>query len=115
MTATHNAGPVGTFGWVPNTSGITSGSGLNTATGGSNPDAGPNFDFQGSSVVDPRYPYHPGKTGRGQVVASLNYAYACLSDCVPSVKSTAIVAAAQTPVVPAGGSIVHDTCVPGSR
>ena len=52
MTATHNAGPVGTFGWVPNTSGLTSASGLNTATGGSNPDAGPNFDYQGSSVVN---------------------------------------------------------------
>ena len=105
MTATHNAGPVGTFGWVPNTSGLTSASGLNTATGGSNPDAGPNFDYQGSSVVDVRYPYMPGRTGLGQVTAALNYAYACMADCVPSIKNTAIVAAAQTPVVPVGGSV----------
>ena len=74
-------------------------------TGESNPDAGPGADFQGSSVIDVRYPYAPGKTGRGQVTATLNYAYACMADYVPPIKSTTLVAAAQTPVVPAGGSV----------
>jgi hypothetical protein len=102
---THETGPTITFGYGPSTSGNVSASGLGSATGGSNPDAGPNVDYQGSAVLDVRWPYYPGKSGRGQVVGSMNYAYACLTDCVPGVKSTTIVAAAQAPAVPAGGSV----------
>lgn len=102
---THESGPTITFGYGPSTSGNTSASGLGSATGGSNPDAGPNVDYQGSSILDVRWPYYPGKTGKGHVVGNLNYAYACLCESVPSVKSNVIIAAAQAPVVPGGGSV----------
>jgi hypothetical protein len=94
---THSAGPTITFGSGP------APTGQNTA--GLNPDAGPNVDYHGSAVLDVRYTYRPGDNSKGAIKAMLNYAYAGLLDAVPSVKSNVIIAAAQTPVVPAGGSV----------
>ena len=94
---THSAGPTITFGSGP------APTGQNTA--GLNPDAGPNVDYHGNAVLDVRYPYRPGDSSKGAIKAMLNYAYAGLVDAVPSIKSNVIIAAAQTPVVPAGGSV----------
>jgi hypothetical protein len=94
---THSSGPAVTTGSI----GVTG-----QTNAGLNPDAGPNVDFHGSAVLDCRYIYRNGMpNNRGQITATLNYAYASTLDAVPSIKSNAIVAAAQTPVVPAGGSV----------
>lgn len=93
MTATHNAGPMISFGYVP-------------GSGGSNPEAGPSADYQASSILDARYPYQPGSTRIGHVKAFLNYAYACLVDAAPQVLTVnAIISQALGAVVPAGGSL----------
>jgi hypothetical protein len=94
---THSAGPSVTVGSAPALTGQN--------TQGLNPDAGPNVDYHGSAVIDVRYQYRNGDWSKGAIKAMLNYAFACTLDTVPSIKSNVIVAAAQTPVVPAGGSI----------
>lgn len=92
MTAAHSLGPTGTHGY--------------TGAQNNNAQLGPNWDFMGSAMVDPRWQYQPGaKDLLGQVAAQLNHVYICLCDSVPSIKNAAIVAAAQGPVVPVGGSV----------
>ena len=96
MTASHAAGPAVTFG---NAKGIES-----------NPEAGPNVDYQGSAVMDVRYPYQPGMTGRGHVRAFLNHAYVCLLDATPqALAATQVLSLSLGAVVPAGGTLAIPT------
>lgn len=99
MTASHLQGPSVTLGYVPGT------------TGGSNPEAGPSAEFQGSTVVDVRFPVHPGMTGLGHVKAFTNYNWNCLQDAQPqALSATQVGTIAASSVVPAGGTLFN---VPG--
>jgi hypothetical protein len=97
MTATHNQGPMIAYGYTP-------------GTGGSNPEAGPSADYQGSSILDVRFPYQPGNSGIGHVKAFLNYAYACMVDAIPATATAGAVATIPAAsVVPAGGTLTPAT------
>lgn len=93
MTATHNAGPLYTFG-------------ASGAPIGRNPDAGPSGFFQGIGFPDVRNTYHPGATGPGHFRSLFMDAVARIVDCVPTAPSATLISStALGAVVPAGGSL----------
>lgn len=87
MTASHASGPEIVYGRS------TAGS-----SAGSNPEAGPSGFYQGSCILDPRYPYQNGVTGIGSIYGFMNSAPICLYDGVPTTASATNIAAAQVPV-----------------
>jgi hypothetical protein len=74
MTASHSQGPTVNYGFMP-------------GSHGSNPEAGPDVDYQGSAILDVRSGYQPGTSGLAKVSAFLNLPYMYTSDCVPPTQS----------------------------
>lgn len=84
MTATHVAGPFGTFG------------NLRGSTNTANAEAGPSWFYQGTAIPDTRGPsYEPGKTGPGQVRGFQQGGIYPMVDAVPAASGAAKIAPAQ--------------------
>lgn len=87
MSVNHDSGPTITYG-IPRGDVATN----------TNPNAGPNIEYQGDCILDPRYPYGPGTDNKStQCYSFWNAPYLCLVDAVPSTLSATNIAAAANP------------------
>lgn len=103
MTATHISGPHVVYGQPYDPQ---------AQSAGGNPEAGPSVLYQGSGILDVRFPYQPGISGIGRVPAFLSSPVVVLVDAAPAPASPSLIAPAQ-PALSGAALVLAGAVAPG--